>query len=87
MWSIGSEKEPTVKDPVEKSEPPGAGLLRPDMNQNVAPVVDNCPHNLFVFQLRSFPTLERYWKRQREELPYVIHSTVEKRVDALLQER
>ena len=47
----------------------------------------SCEENLFVFQLRSFPTLDRYHMAQRPQIPFVIHNTVENRVVALLRER
>ena len=42
---------------------------------------------LFVYQLRSFPSLDSYMNKQRDPVPYMVHSTLEKRVDALLKER
>ncbi|XP_023932289.1 WD repeat-containing protein 93 isoform X1 [Lingula anatina] len=43
--------------------------------------------SLFVFTLRSFPTLDDYLRRQRPDIPYVIHNTVDKRIETLLKER
>ncbi|XP_070543569.1 WD repeat-containing protein 93-like isoform X2 [Ptychodera flava] len=43
--------------------------------------------SLFVFQLRSFPTLDKYWKRLVEAQPYIVHVTADKRVEDLLAER
>merc|ERR550532_848540 len=42
---------------------------------------------VFGFTLRSFPTLDRYRLMERPEVPYYVHTTVEKRVDALMRER
>ncbi|XP_077989361.1 WD repeat-containing protein 93-like [Glandiceps talaboti] len=43
--------------------------------------------SLFVFQLRSFPTLDKYWKRLPESQPHMVHVTADKRVEDLLVER
>nr|XP_006821252.1 PREDICTED: WD repeat-containing protein 93-like [Saccoglossus kowalevskii] len=43
--------------------------------------------SLFVFQLRSFPSLDKCWKRLCEPQPHVVHVTVDKRVEDLLTER
>ncbi|KAK3097698.1 hypothetical protein FSP39_012246 [Pinctada imbricata] len=43
--------------------------------------------SLFVYQLRSFPTLDSYVNKHRDPVPYMVHTTLEKRVDALLKER
>lgn len=44
-------------------------------------------HDVFGFTLRSFPSLDKYRQIERPDIPYYLHSTVEKRVDALLRER
>ncbi|XP_046350469.2 WD repeat-containing protein 93-like isoform X7 [Haliotis rufescens] len=43
--------------------------------------------SLFIFQLRSFPSLDPYWKREREAVSYLVHTTLEQRLDALMKER
>ncbi|XP_050402874.1 WD repeat-containing protein 93 isoform X2 [Patella vulgata] len=43
--------------------------------------------SLFVYQLRSFPSLDGYWKRPRNNDIKPVHSTVEQRVNALLKHR
>ncbi|XP_078701623.1 WD repeat-containing protein 93-like [Branchiostoma floridae x Branchiostoma belcheri] len=43
--------------------------------------------SMFVYQLRSFPTLDSYWRRQSEPRPFITHVTVNKRCDALLRDR
>jgi len=42
---------------------------------------------VFVYQLRSFLSLDQYWKIQRSSQPLTIHVTVDKRADALLADR
>ncbi|XP_053405334.1 WD repeat-containing protein 93-like isoform X3 [Mercenaria mercenaria] len=42
---------------------------------------------VYVYQLRSFPSLDQYWKIKRSSQPLTVHTTVEQRVDALLAER
>ncbi|XP_035666401.1 WD repeat-containing protein 93-like [Branchiostoma floridae] len=43
--------------------------------------------SMFVYQLRSFPTLDSYWRRQSEPRPFITHVPVNKRCDALLRDR
>jgi len=50
-------------------------------------VVETSLGMLFVFQLRSFPTLDEYNERQRKPVPYKVHTTIDQRVDALMTER
>ena len=42
---------------------------------------------VFVYPLYTFNTLESYFNRKREPVPLSVHSTVDKRVDALMGER
>ncbi|CAH1797468.1 unnamed protein product [Owenia fusiformis] len=42
---------------------------------------------LFVFQLRSFPTLDKYWRMTFDNVPYNIHTESGDRINALLTER
>ncbi|XP_060554137.1 WD repeat-containing protein 93-like isoform X3 [Ruditapes philippinarum] len=42
---------------------------------------------VFVYQLRSFPSLDQYWKIKRSSQPFTVHTTIEERVDSLLAER
>lgn len=42
---------------------------------------------LFVYTLRSFPTLDKYWAQTRYEGHLSGHSTAEQRLDALMKER
>lgn len=42
---------------------------------------------VFVYPLYTFNTLESYFNRKREPVPLSVHSTVDKRVDALMRER
>ncbi|XP_067664699.1 WD repeat-containing protein 93-like isoform X1 [Haliotis asinina] len=43
--------------------------------------------SLFMFQLRSFPSLDPYWKRERDVVSYLVHTTLEQRLEALMKER
>ncbi|XP_046574489.1 WD repeat-containing protein 93-like [Haliotis rubra] len=43
--------------------------------------------SLFMFQLRSFPSLDPYWKREREVVSYLVHTTLEQRLEVLMKER
>ena len=57
----------------------------PDENENcLSPIPARA---LFVFTLRSFPALDKYRTSKKETVPYMVHNTVEKRVNALLAER
>ena len=53
-----------------------------------SPAIDS---SLFVFTLRSFPALDKYRnstvKEATEKVPYELHTTVDKRVAAVLTER
>jgi len=42
---------------------------------------------LYVFQTRSFPTLDKYRKQHHEDVPFIVHSTIENRIEALMKER
>lgn len=42
---------------------------------------------VFVYQLRSFPSLDEYWKMQRTSQPLTIHVTADQRAEALLADR
>ncbi|KAJ8304576.1 hypothetical protein KUTeg_018159 [Tegillarca granosa] len=43
--------------------------------------------SLLVYQIRSFPSLDSYYGKQYEPVPFMLHSTVDKRVEALMKER
>ena len=53
-----------------------------DENDNAA-----VASSLFVFTLRSFPALDKYRTAERATVPYMVHSTLDRRVTALLTER
>lgn len=57
-----------------------------DENENKTEV---SPHSIFVFQLRSFPSLDRYRSNESTPtgLPFTMHSTVDIRANVLLKER
>ncbi|KAK7115868.1 WD repeat-containing protein 93-like isoform X2 [Littorina saxatilis] len=42
---------------------------------------------VFVFTLRSYPTLDRYWNRLRTPTQLLVHPTIDTRLDALMKER
>ncbi|ESP05506.1 hypothetical protein LOTGIDRAFT_228061 [Lottia gigantea] len=42
---------------------------------------------VFIYQLRSFPTLDTYWQHSRELSTEVIHPTLDKRINSLLRYR
>ncbi|KAK3602510.1 hypothetical protein CHS0354_029323 [Potamilus streckersoni] len=43
--------------------------------------------SIFVYHFRSFPSLDNYMKKKRDNLSFKVHTTINQRVDALLQER
>lgn len=43
--------------------------------------------SVFVFQLRSFPTLDKFWQMENLEMPFVLPSTASTQVQVLLQTR
>ncbi|KAL3866222.1 hypothetical protein ACJMK2_043544 [Sinanodonta woodiana] len=43
--------------------------------------------SIFVYHFRSFPSLDTYMKKKRNNLSFKAHTTINQRVDALLQER
>ena len=42
---------------------------------------------MFIFTLRSYPTLDRYWNKTRTPAQLQVHPTIDKRLDALMKER
>ncbi|XP_041365295.1 WD repeat-containing protein 93-like isoform X2 [Gigantopelta aegis] len=46
-----------------------------------------CMSQMFFFPLRSFPTLDKYWERRRTPVDLRVHSTVENRLQALMEAR
>ena len=42
---------------------------------------------LFVFQLRSFPSLDKYRQDDTPPMSYTVHTMINERIDALLKER
>lgn len=42
---------------------------------------------VFVYSLNTLTALEPYFNRKREQVPLCVHTTVDKRVDALMKER
>lgn len=42
---------------------------------------------VFIFTLRSYPTLDRYWNKTHNPSQLQVHPTIEKRLDALMKER
>lgn len=50
-------------------------------------VITQSRDSLFVFQLRSFPSLDQYREKQKESLPYILHPLAEDRLNALLKNR
>ncbi|KAH3835617.1 hypothetical protein DPMN_108972 [Dreissena polymorpha] len=42
---------------------------------------------VFVYALRSFPSLDEFWKIQRSPQPLTVHVTVKQRSEALLANR
>ncbi|KAK2179178.1 hypothetical protein NP493_505g03003 [Ridgeia piscesae] len=42
---------------------------------------------IFVFALRSFPSLDRYRQKTQTEVPLIIHNTLSQRVNALFKDR
>lgn len=42
---------------------------------------------VFIFTLRSYPTLDRYWNNIRTATQLLVHPTIETRLDALMKER
>ena len=74
MHITGQMKNPVESSPDDDDEGLGRQVAPPETG-------------LFVFQLRSFPTLDKYRDCERPVIPFVVHNTVMERTDALLKER
>ncbi|WAR00737.1 WDR93-like protein [Mya arenaria] len=42
---------------------------------------------VFVYQLRSFPSLDKYWQTSRPHQPLTVHVTIDQRAQAILSDR
>ncbi|XP_048736712.1 WD repeat-containing protein 93-like isoform X3 [Ostrea edulis] len=46
-----------------------------------------CAGALFVYQIRSFPSLDSYMSRKRDKVNQTVHAKIENRIEALMKER
>ncbi|XP_069138449.1 WD repeat-containing protein 93-like isoform X3 [Argopecten irradians] len=55
--------------------------------QETQPEVEPVASMMFVFALKDFTPLEEFMVAERKPVPFTIHTTIDKRVDALMTER